>query len=228
MTDDFLPPSSTPADRSPTRRGFLKAAGAAAASAVAGSAAVATAACSPPAEQDARQSAFGASIQRSVGFNRALLDQLGDAILPDSLGAPGRLAAVGAFVQWVDAYEPVAEEMHGYGYADVRYLPADPAPGWRSQLDALDTLARKSQQKPFAELDVTARRAVVAAAIAGTRETAMPDPLGASHVAIALLAHWAASPAATDLALGVQVAPLTCRPLAGAITRPLPIVGVTA
>lgn len=179
-------------------------------------------------EQDARQSAFGASIQREVGFNRPLLDRLGDAILPDTLGAAGRLAAVNAFVEWVDAYEPVAEEMHGYGYADVRYLPADPAPGWRAQLDALDTLAKKSQRKPFTELDVAARRAVVSAALAGARETAMPDPLGASHVAIALLAHWASTPAATDLAFGVQVAPLTCRPLAGASTRPLPIVGVTA
>lgn len=227
MTDDSTTPAPAPAGRSPSRRGFLKVAGAAAASAVAGSAVAATAACSPPVEQDARQSAFGASIQRQVGFNRPLLDRLGDAILPESLGAPGRLAAVNAFVEWVDGYDPVAEEMHGYGYAEVRYLPADPAPGWRSQLDALDTLARKSKQKPFVELEVEARRAVVRAALAGTRESAMPDPLGASHIAIALLAHWAASPAAKDLALGVQVAPLTCRPLAGATTRPLPIVGVT-
>ncbi len=224
MTDDFTPPASESAGRSPSRRGFLKAAGAVAATAVAGSAA---AACSPPVEKDARQSAFGASIQRDVGFDRPLLDRLGDAVLPDSLGTAGRMAAVAAFVDWVDGYEPVAEEMHGYGYAEVRYLPADPAPGWRSQLEALDTLAKKTQHKPFVELDVAARRAVVAAAIAGTRESTMPDPLGASHVAIALLAHWAASPAAKDLAMGAQVASLTCRPLAGATTRPLPIVGVT-
>ncbi len=178
-------------------------------------------------EKDARQSAFGASIQREVGFNRPLLDRLGDAILPDALGTAGRLAAVNAFVEWVDGYDPVAEEMHGYGYAEIRYLPADPAPGWRSQLDALDTLARKSKQKPFVELDLEGRRAVVQAALAGARETVMPDPLGASHIAVALLANWAASPAAKDLALGVQVAPLTCRPLAAATSRPLPIVGVT-
>lgn len=227
VTDDHTPKAPAPAGQSPSRRGFLKVAGAAAASAVAGSAAAATAACAPPVEKDDRQSAFGASIQRQVGFNRPLLDRLGDAILPDSLGAPGRLAAVNAFVEWVDGYEPVAEEMHGYGYADVRYLPADPAPGWRSQLEALDTLARKTQHRSFVELDVNARRAVVRAALAGSRETAMPDPLGASHIAIALLAHWAASPAARDLALGVQVAPLTCRPLAAATTHPLPIVGVT-
>jgi hypothetical protein len=224
VTDDFTPPASESAGRSPSRRGFLKAAGAVAATAVAGSTGVA---CSPPVEKDARQSAFGASIQRQVGFDRPLLDSLGDAVLPDSLGAPGRLAAVDAFVEWVDGYEPVAEEMHGYGYADVRYLPADPAPGWRSQLDALDTLAKKTQHKPFVELDVAERRAVVATAITGARETAMPDALGASHVAIALLAHWAASPGAKDLALRAQVAPLTCRSLAGATGRPLPIVGVT-
>ena len=177
-------------------------------------------------EKDARQSAFGASIQRQVGFDRPLLDMLGDAVLPESLGAAGRLAAVTAFVAWVDGYDPVAEEMHGYGYADVRYLPADPAPGWRSQLDALDTLAKKMRRNSFVELDLPSRRAVVAAGLAGSRETAMPDPLGASHVALALLAHWAASPAAKDLAMGAQIAPLTCRPLASATTRPLPIVGV--
>lgn len=226
MTDDFTPPAAEPYGRSPSRRGFLKAAGAVAASAVAGTAAVGSEACSPPVEKDARQSAFGASIQRDVGFNRPLLDRLGDAVLPDSLGASGRLAAVNAFVQWVDGYEPVAEEMHGYGYSDVRYLPADPAPGWRSQLEALDTLAKKMRQKPFAELDLPSRRVVVAAGLAGSHETLMPDPLGASHVALALLAHWAASPAAKDLALGAHVGALTCRPLAGATTRPLPIVGV--
>ncbi|MEP7380233.1 MAG: twin-arginine translocation signal domain-containing protein [Gemmatimonadota bacterium] len=221
MIDDRNRPVPEPAGLPPSRRGFLKVAGA-----VAASAAAASVGCAPPAENDARQSAFGASIQRTVGFDRPLLNMLGDAVLPEALGSAGRLAAVTSFVAWVDGYDPVAEEMHGYGYADVRYLPADPAPGWRSQLDALDTLARKMGQKPFVELDVAARRDVVSAALASTRETVMPEPLGASHIAIALLAHWTASPAAKDLAMGAHVGVLTCRPLAGTTTRPLPIVGV--
>ena len=47
--------------------------------------------------------------------------------------------------------------------------------------------------------------------------------IGAPHVAVALLAHWANSSAATDLAYGVVIGKDQCRVLADAPRRPLPL-----
>ena len=114
------------------RRQFLKTAGVLAV----GTAAVGSAACDVKEPSQVDES----SATRTLGFDRTLLDALASTVLPASLGAAGVRAATDRFVAWADGYDPVAEEMHGYGYADVRYLPADPAPAWRAQLDALDAL----------------------------------------------------------------------------------------
>jgi hypothetical protein len=165
---------------------------------------------------------------REVGFDRGLLDAVASAVLPASLGTAGILAATDRFVAWVDGYEPVAEEMHGYGYSDVRYLPADPAPAWRAQLAALEVLARKTQRRPFAELDLAQRRTVLEASLRPERGERLPSPLSARHVALALLAHWASRPEAWNRALNAQVSPQSCRPLEGAARKPLPLAPVTA
>jgi hypothetical protein len=160
---------------------------------------------------------------RDVAFDRAALAALGEVVLPGELGPEGRARAVDEFVAWVAGYDPVAEEMHGYGYAEVRYLPPDPAPGWRAQLDGLDLLARRSRGRPFAELPPAPRRAMVEAALARLPNDELPAPIAAGHVALALLAHWASSPAAWDLAYGARITPATCRPLGDAPRRPLPL-----
>jgi Gluconate 2-dehydrogenase subunit 3 len=199
------------------RRAFLKLAGAiAATSALPG--------CQleshPPDGQNA------AVAGRESGFDRLVLDAIGEVALPSSLSPQARDAAIGAFVQWADDYEPVAEEMHGYGYADVRYLPADPAPAWRAQLAALDLLARRIKQQPFVALPVAERRDVLHIALRGEAGDRLPPPLEAKHIVVALVAHWASRPAAWDLAFGAQIAPGTCRVLGDANRKPLPIANV--
>jgi hypothetical protein len=160
---------------------------------------------------------------RDAALDRPTLAALGEVVLPGELGAAGQARAVDDFVAWVAGYEPVAEEMHGYGYAEIRYLPPDPAPGWRAQLDGLDLLARRSRGRAFAELPLASRRAMVEAALARLPNDTLPAPIAAGHVALALLAHWASSPAAWDLAYGARITPLTCRPLGDAPRRPLPL-----
>lgn len=194
-----------------SRRTFLKTAGA-----IASGVAASTVACASGQESAAA---------RANAIDRASLDPLADVVLPAELGADGRAAAVAAFVSWVNGYEPVAQEMVGYGYSDIRYLPPDPAPAWRAQLDALDLLAQKVHKTPFASLDVARRTDVVSQALGGERGTRLPAPLDARHVAVALLAHWASSPGAWNLAMGVEVSPGACRPLEGATPRPTPIAG---
>ncbi len=205
-----------------SRRAFLKAAGTLAAGA-ATTGAVSASGCALS-DRGAVQAADSRSdAARDTGFDQGLLDALGDTVLPVSIGADARRAAVTAFVTWVDEYDPVAEEMHGYGYADVRYLPADPAPAWRAQLSGLDLLARRSRGGAFLELDMIARAAVVEQALRGQPGERLPAPLQAPHIALALLSHWAASPGAWNLALGAQVSPGTCRPLDDARRAPLPL-----
>jgi hypothetical protein len=155
-----------------------------------------------------------------------MLGALGDAVLPESLGAAGRARAVTAFAAWLAAYVPVAEEMHGYGYAELTYTRADPAPGWRAQLQALDLLARRIRKRGFAQLGLAGRRVVLDAALRGGANGTLPaSPLQADHVAVALLAHWAASSEAQDLAYGARIGAGQCRSLADTSRRPLPLAG---
>ena len=207
-------------DRSPNeaRRSFLKIAGAMAATAAAG--------CRL--ESRAPETLATAANDRPQGFDRSVLDPLAEVVLPSELGEKGRDAAIGQFVAWADGYDPVAEEMHGYGYSDIRYLPPDPTPAWRAQLAALDLLARKSRQKTFARLSPDARRDLLGLALNGESGEHLPSPLNAKHIAMALLAHWASSPDAWDLALGAKVRPGTCRVLGDANAKPLPITGLRA
>lgn len=209
----------------PSRRDFLRDA----AILAAGSTAAASVACDRlPAGSDRAandESGDSSGRARATGLTAASLDSLADAVLPESLGANGRRAATVAFAAWMDGYQPVAEEMHGYGYADVRYLPPDPAPAWRAQLDALDLLAQQTRGASFVSLPTAARRDIVTMALRRERGgDRLPAPLGASHVAIALLSHWASGPGAWNLALGVNVSPGACRPLGDAVRKPLPVV----
>ena len=158
---------------------------------------------------------------RATGFDAPLLASLGATVLPSSLGADGQAAAIAAFVSWCEGYEPVAEEMHGYGYADIRYLPADPVPAWRAQLDGLDLLAQRVHHAKFAALDLAQRQALVAMALRDSPGADLSSALGAHHIAAALLAHWSSSPEAWNLAMGVTVSPLTCRPLGAALEKPV-------
>lgn len=201
-----------------TRRAFLKVAGALAATTAAG--------CQFETRLPDAQATAGSD--RTTGFDRALLDAVAEIVLPGELGAKGRDVATGAFVAWADGYEPVAEEMHGYGYADIRYLPPDPTPTWRAQLVALDLLARKSRQQPFPQLSTAVRRDLLDIALKGHGGERLPAPLDATHIAIAVLAHWASSPDAWDMAYGAKITPDSCRVLGDANAKPLPITGLRA
>lgn len=166
----------------------------------------------------------GASPSGSRGaLDERLLSALGDATLPESLGAKGRARAVEAFREWLAAYRPVAERAHGYGSAAITYTPADPGPGWNAQLAELDLLARKAHGAGFAEITVGQRRAVLRTPLENVRFPRTPGT--ASHVAVALLAHWAAASETIDLAYRARIGTQTRRPLSDNPRKPLPLAG---
>ncbi len=152
--------------------------------------------------------------------NATLLDALGDAVLPAALGADGVARAIAEFQRWMDGYEPGAEANHGYGTGRIEQLPADPRPRWRSQLTALDTDARRNGAS-FSALPRERRQALVRAALQNERGDALPNPLLARHVALALLAHFYDSSAATDLCYDAQIGRQQCRPLSAQRQQPV-------
>ena len=152
--------------------------------------------------------------------NAALLSAVGDAVLPAELGPQGVTRAVAEFQRWMDAYQPGAEANHGYGTGRIERLPADPRPQWRSQLAALDADAQRTGQS-FNALPRDRRQTMIRAALAGERGDAMPNPLTAKHVALALLAHFYDSPAATDLCYRAQIGRQQCRPLSAQHAQPV-------
>ena len=154
----------------------------------------------------------------------ALLAALAAAVLPESLGAAAHARTVRDFTAWIAAYTPVAEEMHGYGDAEITYTPADPAPNWSAQLEALDLYARQARRKGFAALPLPERRDVVRRQLSSIRGAALPsNPLTAPHVAIALLSFWATSPGAHDAAYGARCMRGDCRGLGNGTRQPLPL-----
>ena len=152
--------------------------------------------------------------------NATLLNAIGDAVLPAELGPEGIMRAVAEFQRWMDGYQPGAEANHGYGTGRIERLPADPRPQWRAQLAALDADARRAGQS-FSELPRDRRQALIRAALAGERGDAMPSPLAAKHIALALLAYFYDSPAATDLCYRAQIGRQQCRPLAAQREQPV-------
>jgi hypothetical protein len=155
-----------------------------------------------------------ASTPTALQPNATTLAALGTAVLPSELGPDGVARAVADFQRWMDAYRPGAEANHGYGTGKIETVGADPRPRWTSQLAALDADARRSAGQSFATLTREQRQALVRASLAGARGESLPSPLAARHVAIALLAHFYESPAATDLCYDARIGRQQCRPLA--------------
>lgn len=210
-------PDTTPEARSIVpRRDFLR---------VAGTAAVALTVAGCRLDRDATDATGTPEVElsprRDPGLDERLLLAVAIAVLPGEIGPEGQGRAVADFLDWIAAYEPGAEAVHGYGFPDIQRLPEDPAPRWREQLAALDAAARAAHGAGFVEATDDQRRAVVSAALTEVR--ALGAPLDAPHVAAALLAHWAAGTEAWDLAFEARIGAGRCRPLDDAPRKPLPL-----
>ena len=153
-----------------------------------------------------------------------LLRALAEVVLPSELGADGREAADRAFARWLDGYEPAFEVNHGYGTHEIVYGPAHPGPGWQAQLEALELEAGRRTGTGFEDLPLEGRRGLVERQLAG--ETGdLPSAARARHVAVGLLAHWATSSGAHDLAYRARIGRHACRGLEDLGTPPAPFPG---
>jgi hypothetical protein len=148
--------------------------------------------------------------------NARTLRALGEAVLPSELGTADTTAAVDRFQRWIAGYREGAELLHGYGTSALEKAGPTPATKWATQLARLE--ARR-----FAELSLEQRRAMIRAELAELKVDRIGSVGRAAHVAVALLAHFYASPEATDLCYQAKIGKQTCRPLATSSRQPLPL-----
>ena len=152
-----------------------------------------------------------------------MLRAVGDAVLPAEIGAAGIGAAVDRFQRWISGYRAGVELVHGYGTSALEHSGPTPATRWASQLDAIDARARREHGRPFADLSLERRRDLIRADLATLKADRLTSVGRAPHIALALLAHFYASPEATDLCYGAHIGKQACRPLASSSRRPLPV-----
>ncbi|MDE2679278.1 MAG: hypothetical protein OXI76_15375 [Gemmatimonadota bacterium] len=152
------------------------------------------------------------------------LGAVAEAVLPAELGDDGHERAVAAFERWSDGLEPVVELAHPYLVPETRYSGPDPRPGWVAQLQGIEKECESRYGKAFGDLDVPARRNLLARPL-GQAGPGIGSPANADHVALALMAHFFASPIATDLCYGRVIAKQQCRGLEGALREPVALAG---
>ena len=163
-----------------------------------------------------------AAAQSARSLDPEVLRALAQAVLPTALDREAVQAAADGFGRWLTDYRGGAELLHGYGSATIRRTPASPVPRWAGQLQALDQEARRRHGRSFAAAGRGDRVALVEAALAPDG-SALPPVAEARHVAVGLLAWWAGTPAAHDLAYRARIRPFNCRPLAANPEQPRPL-----
>lgn len=160
---------------------------------------------------------------QSMSLDATMVTRVAEVVLPAELGNDGFNRVSRGFTRWLAEYRPGVELVHPYGSTNIRQTGASPATRWRAQLGALDREARDKHQRGFNALTREQRRELVTAALAAGRETRLPDPLDADHVALALVAWYFASPDAIDLCYGKRIGRNQCRPLVHSPREPLPL-----
>lgn len=163
-----------------------------------------------------------------IASDPATLDALAEVVLPAAaLGKAATMKEVQSFRKWGAEYREGAEVNHGYGTSRLRTLGPTPMTRWSTQLDDLDAAAKAKYQKGFHEIPAGDRADLVRAALQGQRVDRMPGVADASHVALALLAHFYSSSEANDLCYESRIGQQTCRPLAQQSRKPLPMFKVS-
>ena len=164
-----------------------------------------------------------AATAQGASLDAAMLARLAESVLPGELGADGAAKAARDFARFATSYRSNAEQLHPYGSARIGFTGESPVPRWRGQLDALQREARATYARGFAAITAAQRRDLVRAALASERTDRMPDPMAASHVALALVAWYFGTPDATDLCYGARIQKNQCRPLVNSPKEPEPL-----
>jgi len=153
---------------------------------------------------------------------RAMLEAVAAAVLPESLGRAGTDEVAHQFVRWLANYRPDVPMDNGYGQTRQQQTPPSPAERYAAELDALDLSAR-AQGQAFASLAVAHRRALVETALLNGQVDQLPNRPGSQHIAADLMAFYFRGSEASDRCYRAAIQRYDCRGLEDADQPPPPL-----
>lgn len=153
-----------------------------------------------------------------------LLRDVAGTVLPSAIGRKGQDAAVDAFLTWIREYKEGVALSHGYGEPRLVKTGPTPAPGYATQLAALQAAA-KSRGARFGALPLDARRELLDAALKAADVRNLPVRPDGKHVVADLMAHYFRSSAANDLCYNARIGRNTYRAIRVTTVRPAPLNG---
>jgi hypothetical protein len=151
------------------------------------------------------------------------LAAVAEVVLPSSLTADERRAAVTAFFNWIAGYREGAEMGHGYGSTRLRNTGPLPATAYPAQLEALESAARARGATSLGALSPADRRVVIEDALTTpSRVTQLPDRPNGTHVVADFMGMFFNSSEGYNLAYRAAIDREDCRGLDGSESAPGP------
>jgi hypothetical protein len=151
-----------------------------------------------------------------------VLRDVATTVLPSVIGAKGNDEAVDNFLRWLREYREGVPLSHGYGEPRLVRSGPSPAPGYGTQLAALQQ-ASADRGGRFGALPLDARRALLDAAFKQAGLQNLPSRPDGKHIVADLMAHYFRSSAANDLCYNARIGRHTFRAIRVTTVRPTPL-----
>lgn len=153
-----------------------------------------------------------------------VLRDVASTVLPSAIGAKGQDEAVDNFLRWLRDYKEGVPLAHGYGEPRLVRTGPSPAPGYGTQLTALQQAA-SARGGRFGVLTLGDRRTILDAAFKTAGIQNLPGRPDGKHVVADLMAHYFRGSAANDLCYNARIGRNTYRAIRVTTVRPLPLNG---
>lgn len=153
-----------------------------------------------------------------------VLRDVATTVLPSVIGAKGQDEAVDNFLRWLRDYQEGVPLSHGYGEPRLVRSGPSPAPGYGTQIAALQQAATERGGR-FGALPLEVRRAILDTAFKQAGIQNLPSRPDGKHIITDLMAHYFRSSAANDLCYNARIGRHTFRAIRVTTVRPQPLNG---
>ena len=151
-----------------------------------------------------------------------VLRDVAATVLPSAIGRKGQDEAVDNFLRWIRDYKEGVPLAHGYGEPRLVKTGPSPAPGYATQIAALQAAA-KAKGGRFGALPLAERRALLDEAFTAADVRNLPGRPDGKHVVADLMAHYFRSSGANDLCYNARIGRQTYRAIRVTTVRPQPL-----
>jgi hypothetical protein len=151
-----------------------------------------------------------------------VLRDVATTVLPSAIGVKGQDEAVDNFLRWLRDYKEGVPLSHGYGEPRLVRTGPSPAPGYGTQINALQQAATERGGR-FGALPLDARRAILDVAFRSAGVQNLPARPDGKHIVVDLMAHYFRSSAANDLCYNARIGRHTFRAIPVTTVRPEPL-----